>query len=90
MDHAGYSQLRQEYHYSELERCMLSPTAVKFQPYVLSLDRSRQCAYITLQDYVTEISNDAGRTLMGSHQENWFYRQLKSSGERVVRKALAL
>jgi alkaline phosphatase D len=31
---------------------------------------------------VTEISNDAGRTLMGSNQENWFYRQLKSSGER--------
>jgi alkaline phosphatase D len=31
---------------------------------------------------VTEISNDAGRTLMGSHQENWFYRQLKSSSER--------
>jgi alkaline phosphatase D len=22
-------------------------------------------------DYVTEISNDAGRTLMGSNQENW-------------------
>jgi alkaline phosphatase D len=22
-------------------------------------------------DYVTEISNDAGRTLMGSDQENW-------------------
>jgi len=33
-------------------------------------------------DYVTEISNDAGRTLMGSDQENWFYRQLIASGER--------
>ncbi|KAK5696038.1 hypothetical protein LTR97_008458 [Elasticomyces elasticus] len=30
-------------------------------------------------DYVTEISNDAGRTLMGSQQENWFYNQLKNS-----------
>ncbi|KAM0719745.1 hypothetical protein Q7P37_003878 [Cladosporium fusiforme] len=33
-------------------------------------------------DYITQISNDAGRTLMGSDQENWFYNQLIASGER--------
>lgn len=29
--------------------------------------------------YVHEISNDAGRSMMGSRQENWFYNQLISS-----------
>jgi alkaline phosphatase D len=55
--------------------CGALPTSspVGFLPLILKL---------FAQDYVTEISNDAGRTLMGSHQENWFYRQLKSSGER--------
>lgn len=33
-------------------------------------------------DYVLEISNDAGRSMMGSHQENWFHRQLSESEER--------
>ncbi|RDW82353.1 metallo-dependent phosphatase-4 [Coleophoma cylindrospora] len=33
-------------------------------------------------DYVHEISQDAGRTLMGSRQENWFYNQLSESSER--------
>ncbi|KAJ4364748.1 hypothetical protein N0V95_000695 [Ascochyta clinopodiicola] len=33
-------------------------------------------------DYVHEISNDAGRSLMGSRQENWFYRSLSESAER--------
>ncbi|KAF2096401.1 alkaline phosphatase [Rhizodiscina lignyota] len=33
-------------------------------------------------DYIYEISNDAGRTLMGSHQETWFYRQLSNSNKR--------
>ena len=33
-------------------------------------------------DYVFDISNDAGRTMMGSHQENWFYNSLISSNER--------
>ena len=33
-------------------------------------------------DYVHDISNDAGRSLMGSRQENWFYRQLSESSER--------
>ncbi|CAO2650941.1 Nn.00g092380.m01.CDS01 [Neocucurbitaria sp. VM-36] len=33
-------------------------------------------------EYVYEISNDAGRSLMGSHQENWFFRQLSESKER--------
>jgi len=33
-------------------------------------------------DYITEISNDAGRTLMGSQQENWFYNQLSESNDR--------
>lgn len=33
-------------------------------------------------DYVYDIRNDAGRSLMGSQQENWFYRQLINSQER--------
>ncbi|OAG11648.1 alkaline phosphatase [Paraphaeosphaeria sporulosa] len=33
-------------------------------------------------DYVAELIDDAGRTLMGSHQENWFYGQLSKSAER--------
>ncbi|KEY73061.1 hypothetical protein S7711_06133 [Stachybotrys chartarum IBT 7711] len=33
-------------------------------------------------DYVLTISNDAGRSIMGSHQENWFFRQLSESQER--------
>lgn len=34
------------------------------------------------KDYISLIANDAGRTLMGSHQENWFYRQLSNSSSR--------
>lgn len=30
-------------------------------------------------DYLPKIMNDAGRTMMGSIQENWFYRTLKRS-----------
>ncbi|KAF2117010.1 alkaline phosphatase [Lophiotrema nucula] len=33
-------------------------------------------------DYVGELRDDAGRTLMGSHQENWFYRSLSESQDR--------
>lgn len=33
-------------------------------------------------DYVHSISNDAGRSLMGSRQENWFYNQLIRSKKR--------
>jgi alkaline phosphatase D len=33
-------------------------------------------------DYVAKIKDDAGRTLMGSHQENWFYNQLSKSSDR--------
>ena len=33
-------------------------------------------------DYIEEISNDAGRSLMGSRQENWFYRKLSESASR--------
>ena len=33
-------------------------------------------------EYVKEISNDAGRSMMGSRQENWFYNQLISSQKR--------
>lgn len=33
-------------------------------------------------DYITDISNDAARSLMGSRQENWFYGELKRSSER--------
>ncbi|KAF2493175.1 phosphodiesterase/alkaline phosphatase D precursor [Lophium mytilinum] len=33
-------------------------------------------------DYVHSISDDAGRSMMGSRQENWFYNQLSSSSSR--------
>ncbi|KAH7090398.1 PhoD-like phosphatase-domain-containing protein [Paraphoma chrysanthemicola] len=33
-------------------------------------------------EYVYKVSNDAGRSNMGSHQENWFFRQLSESKER--------
>ncbi|KAL2356927.1 phosphodiesterase/alkaline phosphatase D precursor [Cryomyces antarcticus] len=33
-------------------------------------------------DYVHAIANDAGRSMMGSRQENWFYDQLTSSANR--------
>ena len=33
-------------------------------------------------DYVHSISNDAGRSMMGTRQENWFYRTLKESKAR--------
>ncbi|TKX20144.1 putative PhoD-like phosphatase-3 [Elsinoe australis] len=32
--------------------------------------------------YITAISNDAGRSLMGPRQEKWFYRTLRSSATR--------
>lgn len=32
--------------------------------------------------YVHEISNDAGRSMMGSRQENWFFSQLVDSAQR--------
>ena len=33
-------------------------------------------------EYISDLKDDAGRTLMGSHQENWFYRQLSESSQR--------
>ena len=33
-------------------------------------------------DYIRAISDDAGRSLMGSRQENWFYNQLVQSSKR--------
>ncbi|KAI1780031.1 PhoD-like phosphatase-domain-containing protein [Hypoxylon cercidicola] len=33
-------------------------------------------------EYIDLIRNDASRTLMGSHQENWFYNQLSTSSNR--------
>src|ERR1700761_5253122 len=33
-------------------------------------------------DYIHQISNDAGRSIMGSRQENWFYNQLSQSKAR--------
>ncbi|KAF2767374.1 hypothetical protein EJ03DRAFT_329273 [Teratosphaeria nubilosa] len=36
-------------------------------------------------DYVHQISNDAGRSMMGSRQENWFYNQLSQSANRGAR-----
>lgn len=33
-------------------------------------------------EYIYDISNDAGRSLMGGRQENWFYRSLIDSKER--------
>jgi alkaline phosphatase D len=32
--------------------------------------------------YIYDISNDAGRTLMGARQENWFYQSLIDSKNR--------
>jgi alkaline phosphatase D len=32
--------------------------------------------------YINEISNDAGRSMMGSRQENWFYENLIKSANR--------
>ena len=34
--------------------------------------------------YVHQISNDAGRSMMGSRQENWFFSQLKASAQRAA------
>jgi len=36
-------------------------------------------------DYVHEISNDAGRSLMGPRQESWFYNTLGESAKRGAR-----
>jgi alkaline phosphatase D len=36
-------------------------------------------------DYVHQISDDAGRTMMGSRQENWFYNTLSESKARGAR-----
>ncbi|KAI0593895.1 PhoD-like phosphatase-domain-containing protein [Biscogniauxia sp. FL1348] len=33
-------------------------------------------------DYISMISNDASRSLMGSRQENWFYNELTKSAQR--------
>lgn len=44
-------------------------------------DRSITDLYFNT-DYVHEISNDAGRSLMGSRQENWFYNKLSESSRR--------
>ncbi|KAF1981508.1 hypothetical protein K402DRAFT_425365 [Aulographum hederae CBS 113979] len=33
-------------------------------------------------DYIHEISNDTGRTMMGARQESWFYNQLSLSANR--------
>ncbi|KAI9845499.1 MAG: hypothetical protein M1837_004838 [Sclerophora amabilis] len=33
-------------------------------------------------DYIHDISNDAGRTLMGGRQEKWFYSELSASASR--------
>ena len=33
-------------------------------------------------EYVKDISEDTGRSMMGSRQENWFYNQLKQSKAR--------
>lgn len=33
-------------------------------------------------EYISEIANDAGRSMMGSRQENWFYAQLSRSSAR--------
>lgn len=33
-------------------------------------------------DYIERIHDDAGRSIMGPRQENWFYRQLSESKDR--------
>lgn len=32
--------------------------------------------------YINSIKDDAGRSLMGARQENWFYRSLSQSSDR--------
>ncbi|KAG9242313.1 PhoD-like phosphatase [Calycina marina] len=44
-------------------------------------DRSITDVY-TNTDYVHAISEDSGRSMMGSRQENWFYRSLINSSKR--------
>lgn len=34
------------------------------------------------KEYISAIANDAGRSLMGSRQENWMYRTLSESAQR--------
>jgi alkaline phosphatase D len=36
-------------------------------------------------EYISNIANDAGRSMMGSRQENWFYNQLSASADRGAR-----
>jgi alkaline phosphatase D len=36
-------------------------------------------------EYIDAIANDAGRSMMGSRQENWFYNQLSASANRGAR-----
>ncbi|CCX33535.1 Similar to Alkaline phosphatase D; acc. no. P42251 [Pyronema omphalodes CBS 100304] len=36
-------------------------------------------------DYIHDISNDQGRSLMGARQENWFYKQLINSKNRQAK-----
>lgn len=33
-------------------------------------------------DYVHELSNDAGRSMMGARQESWFYHSLLESAQQ--------
>jgi alkaline phosphatase D len=53
---------------------------------LIMLDTRNYDRSITILDwndeYVADIKDDAGRTLMGSHQENWFYNQLSASNDR--------
>lgn len=44
-------------------------------------DRSITDLYLN-HNYVKKLKNDASRSLMGSRQENWFYRNLIKSSER--------
>lgn len=33
-------------------------------------------------DYIKEIANDQGRSVMGARQESWFYRTMRESSKR--------
>ncbi|KAI1847868.1 hypothetical protein JX265_013910 [Neoarthrinium moseri] len=45
-------------------------------------DRSITDLGNTFTEYIDLIKDDGGRSLMGSHQEHWFYRQLSESAKR--------
>jgi alkaline phosphatase D len=62
-----------------------SPLLVSFSSAFHNLLRSQNYSRGFLgwnDDYISLINDEASRSLMGSHQEHWFYNQLTASSER--------